>query len=91
MLLEFYDKLQRSYLCSENWFQKYSLQSWYIDFLKWVGARQCSALPEGLTGFQRVIPSHLFYPCLEEALTKVDDDRKKNLRWIEEDEAEIEE
>ena len=73
-LLDFYDKLYRSYLCDETWFIEWTLDSWFVKYLWWVGAGRCSALPEGLTGFRRVVPPALFYPCLEELLGFVDDD-----------------
>ena len=47
-LLDFYDKMYRSYLCDEPWFIEWTLNSWYRKFLWWAGSGGCSALPEGL-------------------------------------------
>lgn len=32
-LLDYYDKLHRSFLCDDTWFVKYSLDSWYLKWL----------------------------------------------------------
>ena len=50
-LLDFYDKMYRSYLCDEVWFTEWTLDSWYVKYLYWVSAGQCSAMPDGLPGF----------------------------------------
>ena len=47
-----------------------------------VSGGHCSYLPKGFTDHEKVVPSDIFYPCLEEALTKVDEERRKDLRWI---------
>jgi len=47
-----------------------------------VSGGHCSYLPKGFTDLDTVVPSDIFYPCLEEALTKVDEERRKDLRWI---------
>ena len=80
-LLDFYDKLQRNYLCEENWFVQYSLSTWYLDFMRWMEEGQCSVAPDVIKGFQRVVPQEYFYPCLEEALQKVGAHRKDDLLW----------
>ena len=38
-------------------------------------------MPEGLPGFQRVVPSKYFYTCLEEVLEFVDEDTRAVLAW----------
>ena len=49
--LEFWDKLQRCYLCDESWFNKYIKGVWYIEFNKWVTLGKCSRLKSGLGHF----------------------------------------
>ena len=73
-LMDFYDKMYRSYLCDEPWFLEWTLDSWFVKYLWWAGAGQCTAFPEGLTGFQRTVPPDLFYPCLEELVGIVDEE-----------------
>ena len=31
-LMEFYDKLERCYLCEESWIEQYRVSKWYMDF-----------------------------------------------------------
>lgn len=85
-ILDFYDKVQRSYLGKEDWCQPFSMNSWFYDFIMWTKAGQCSHLTQGLLGFERVVPQEQFYPCLEEALEKVGEERRKDLIWEELDE-----
>ena len=80
-MLDYFDKLQRSYLAEQVWYRKFSMRSWYQDFLMWVRVGQCSSLPDGLKGFQKVVPPEVFYVCLEEALIKVGGDRELDLLW----------
>ena len=50
-LLDFYDKLQRCYLCDQSWAKKNTLVSIYLSFLQWIDANQCTLMPEGLSAF----------------------------------------
>ena len=51
-ILDFYDKMSRCYLCSENWFYKeHSWRFWYKEVHNYVSRGNCLALPEGLTPF----------------------------------------
>ena len=51
-ILDFYDKVERCYLCSENWFQKaYQWRLWLRELHKFVSDGDCMVLPEGLTPF----------------------------------------
>ena len=51
-MLDFYDKLERAYLGTRDWFVPYSLNLWYMDFLRYfVEPGYCTHLPDGLIGF----------------------------------------
>ena len=58
------------------------MQSWYLDFNRWVGNGQCYILEEGFSNFEKVVPQEIFYPCLNSWL---DDEKNlkhtKDLRW----------
>ena len=70
-ILDFEDKLKRCYLCSENWFNKeHEWKMWYKDVNKFVRDGKCLARPQGLSPFEKTIPSEIFYFCLEEARRK---------------------
>jgi len=79
--MEFYDRLERCYLCEKPWFYKHSLNSWYPQFHSYVKAGGCPHLPGGISGFEKIVPVDKFYPCLHEALELVDEKKKQQLRW----------
>ena len=65
-ILDFYDKISRCYLCSENWFQKqYMSELWFNDLHRFVKGGDCMVLPQGLTPFQKIIPAEIFYFCFQ--------------------------
>ena len=43
-LLDFYEKLEKSYLCEEQWVIQKSIISPYLQFRDWVGYGQCPLL-----------------------------------------------
>ena len=52
VILDFYDKMSRCYLCSDNWLQMpHQWKMWYRDLHKFVSDGDCLVLPEGLTPF----------------------------------------
>ena len=67
-MIEFEDRLQRCYLCKDSWFKKNTLISWYKDFNSWVSSGECTAHRAGIEPFKKVVPAHVFYPCLWEYL-----------------------
>ena len=70
-ILDFDDKLKRCYLCTENWFNKeHQWSMWYRDVNKYVRDGKCLAKREGLSPFEKTIPSEIFYFCLEEGRRK---------------------
>ena len=67
-LLDFYDKIQRNYLCDESWFERDTLSSWYTEFFRWVSRGECFLEREGLDPFEKIIDPDIFYVCLNEYL-----------------------
>jgi len=47
-LTVFNDRMQRCFGCSESWFAKNGLDSWFDKFKKWVDSGDCFMVPEGL-------------------------------------------
>ena len=70
-MLDFYDKIQRNYLCEHDYFINYTLKSWYLDFRQWVTEGNCRFKPDGLPEpFHKIVPPEIYYPCLKEYTTK---------------------
>ena len=67
-LQDFYDKLQRSYLCEEDWWKKDTVRSWYTAFKKWVDRGECFLEREGIKPFEKVVNPDSFYVCLHDFL-----------------------
>ena len=67
-MIDFYDKVYRSYECDRSWFVPYSLRSWYLTFNKWVREGNCFLHDEGLRSFEKVIPPDSYYICLSKWL-----------------------
>jgi hypothetical protein len=56
-------------MCEETWFKNaFNWRLWYQDFNDYVRKGKCTFKPEGLTVFQKTVPSDVFYPCLHQAI-----------------------
>jgi len=64
-LLDYYDKLQRCYLCDQDWIAANTLESNYMSFNLWVGEGDCPLLKKGYKGFQKIVPPDIFYRCFD--------------------------
>lgn len=72
-LQDFQDKLQRSYLSNEQWFERDTLRNWYTGFLKWVNRGECFLEREGQKhGFDKTVDPEIFYVCLNDYLLSDD-------------------
>ena len=75
-ILEFYEKLDRSYLMEETWMVKqFNWRLWYKEVNDYVRKGKCMFLPEGLTPFQKTIPPEVFYLCYNQAIAGEDDEK----------------
>ena len=69
-MLDFYDKIQRNYLCENEYFIDHTLKSWYLDFRQWVRDGKCQWKPLGMPEpFHKTVPPEIFYPCLTDWTT----------------------
>ena len=50
-LLDWYDKIQRCYLCDQKWLKVKSMAPAYTEFNQWVRGGHCPQLEEGLSPF----------------------------------------
>ncbi len=58
-MLDFHDKLKRSYLCEEQWFtHAITWTLWYEEFNEWVRDGKCPVLKGGLRNFQKVMDEY---------------------------------
>ena len=63
-MIDYYDKVKRSYLCEEQWFVDTIIwRTWYEKFNNWVRDGSCIFQPQGLRPFERTIPPQVYYLC----------------------------
>ena len=67
-MLQFFDYLDRCYLCTQSWFTQYTLSSWYLKFNSWVRSGNCSLHSDGLGNFEKIVPPNSYYMCLDQWL-----------------------
>lgn len=86
-MLEFFEMLDRCYLCSSAWFTPYTLSSWYLKFNSWVHDGNCFLHRDGFKNFDKIIPPNSYYICLDQWLLteKGQNEQSKGIRFINED------
>lgn len=75
-MLDFHDKLQRCYLCDEDWFERDTLRNWYTGFHRWIKRGECFLERDGLKEFEKIIDPEKFWVCLNEYLLSDDGEGK---------------
>ena len=67
-MLDFQDKLQRAYLCEEDWWERNTLRNWYTAFRNWILAGECFLQRDGIKDFDKVIDQESFWVCFNDFL-----------------------
>ena len=67
-MLDFQDKLQRAYLCEEDWWERNTLRNWYTGFRNWILAGECFLQRDGIKDFDKVIDQENFWVCFNDFL-----------------------
>ena len=71
-MLDFHDKLQRSYLCEEDWWERNTIRNWYTAFSSWIKSGECFLQRDGIKPFVKVIGEDSFWVCLHDFLLSDD-------------------